>query len=203
MKHYLLLIIPIASINACAQSPQVSSDRAVGGPCETCELIDFDMPKTLRAETTIAATTEKGEPMVLEGTIYRPDGQTPAEGIILYVYHTDAEGLYSNLPGQSKIRHGHLRGWIKTDASGHYKITTIRPAPYPDRNAPAHVHPIIKEPGLTPYWIDEYLFDDDPLVTDQIRKGATQRGGNGIIRLTKKNGTWYGKRDIVLGKNVY
>lgn len=197
-----VLPLILTGIGACAQSPTASSERPVGGPCEFCELINFQMPKKLTSETTIAPEGEPGERLVLEGTIFQPDGKTPAVGIIMYVYHTDAAGHYSNLPGQPKIRHGHLRGWIKTDDHGHYRIVTIKPAPYPNGQAPAHIHPIIKEDGLTPYWIEDFLFDDDPLVTDQHRKHANPRGGNGIIKLTKKDGTWVGKRDIVLRLHV-
>ncbi len=198
----LLFPVMLTGIAACAQSPSTPEDRTLGGPCESCELINFQMPDRLTSETTIAPAGEPGERLVLEGTIFQPDGKTPAIGIIMYVYHTDAEGHYSNLPGQPKIRHGHLRGWIKTDGQGHYRITTIRPASYPNRQAPAHIHPIIKEEGITPYWIEDFLFDDDPLVTDQHRKNTKPRGGNGIIKLTKKDGTWVGKRDIVLRLNV-
>jgi len=162
----------------------------------------YDMPKVMSAETIINPGTEAGELMIIEGTIFKNDGKTPAPGIILYVYHTDAKGYYSNLPGEKDIPHGHLRGWMKTGRDGKYKFTTIRPAPYPERNAPAHIHPQIKEPGLTLYWIDEYLFDDDPLVTEKVRAYEQKRGGNGIIHLTKKDGIWRGNRDIILGMNI-
>jgi protocatechuate 3,4-dioxygenase beta subunit len=160
------------------------------------------MPSHISWETQIAMSGEPGEPMVIEGTIYKNDRKTPAPGVILYVYHTDARGDYSNPSDVHGNRHGHLRGWVKTGADGKYRFTSIRPAPYPGENIPAHIHPLIKEPGLTLYWIDEYLFEDDPRVTETVRKGEQKRGGNGIIRLTKKDGVWHGTRDIILGMNV-
>jgi protocatechuate 3,4-dioxygenase beta subunit len=162
----------------------------------------YNMPKNISSETIISPKSEPGEPMIIEGTIYQNDGKTPAPGIILYVYHTDAKGYYSNLPGEKEIQHGHLRGWMKTGPDGKYRFVTIRPAPYPDRNAPAHIHPQVKEPGMTLYWLDEYLFDDDPLVTEKVRANEQKRGGNGIIHLTKKDGVWRGNRDIILGMNI-
>ncbi len=179
----------------------ISTDRPVGGPCDRCDLMYDGMPKNMSWQTTLG-NKEPGEPMIIEGTIFRKDGKTPAPNVILYVYHTDAKGYYSNIPGQKEIIHGHLRGWMKTGADGRYKFTSIRPAPYPERNNPAHVHPLIKEEGLTLYWIDEYLFDDDPLVTDEVRKKEQKRGGNGIIHLSKKEGVWRGERDIILGVNI-
>ncbi|MEJ0031958.1 MAG: hypothetical protein WDO15_16955 [Bacteroidota bacterium] len=92
------------------------------------------MPKTMSSQT-ILGNNEPGDPMIIEGTIYKKDGKTPAPNVILYVYHTDAKGFYSNIPGQKEIVHGHLRGWIKTGADGKYKFTSIRPAPYPERTS--------------------------------------------------------------------
>ena len=43
----------------------------------------------------------------------------------------------------------------------------------------------------------------DSLLMKKDRDNAQNRGGSGIITLTKnEKGTWIGKRDIVLGKNV-
>ncbi len=195
-KRALTLAFAMAAIACLAQK-----DRPVGGPCDECDLMFTGMPKIIAAETALIRN-EPGEPLIIEGTVYHKDGKTPAPNVILYVYHTDAKGYYSNLPGEKELRHGHLRGWMKTDSEGHYKFLTIRPAPYPQRQDPAHIHPIIKEEGMTRYYIDEYLFEDDPLVTSKVRSSQEKRGGNGIIRLTKKDGKWYGTRDIILGENI-
>src|SRR4051812_24256713 len=102
-------------------------DRSVGGPCDQCDLMFEGIPKTMSWETTISPNGEPGEPMIIEGTIFKRDGKTPAPDVVLYVYHTDAQGYYSNVSGQKEIRHGHLRGWIKTGADGKYKFTSVRP----------------------------------------------------------------------------
>jgi protocatechuate 3,4-dioxygenase beta subunit len=197
-----LTAIALLSITiACAQTKQ---DRQVGTRCEDCEMMFDGMPTTLTSSTTIASSAEPGERMVITGTIYKADGKTPAPDVILYVYHTDAKGIYAPAPDQKMaIRHGHLRGWIKTDASGKYMLNTIRPGAYPSNRAAQHIHPIIKEPGLSIYWIDEYLFDDDPLLTDNEKNHQEKRGGSGIIHLTKNTqGVWIGQRDIILGLNI-
>ncbi|MCB0520798.1 MAG: intradiol ring-cleavage dioxygenase [Lewinellaceae bacterium] len=180
-------------------------ERNVGGPCECCDAWKDGLPETLSWQTRIAPAGEPGEPLEISGTVFLKDGATPAKDIILYVYHTDAAGLYSNGPTISTCarRHGHLRGWMKTGADGRYKFRTIRPASYPNTTAEQHIHPVIKEPGLKEYWIDEFLFDNDPNLTEKVRKHQSGRGGNGILNLTKnQNGIWTGQRDIFLGRNV-
>lgn len=120
------------------------------------------------------------------------------------MYHTDNTGRYT--PGPKQVqgkRHGHLRGWVKTDAQGRYEFRTIRPAAYPNGKNPQHIHAIIKEAGLSRYWIDDFLFDDDPLLTEQEKKRQSKRGGPGIVKLSKNPaGVWIGKRDIILGFNI-
>ncbi len=198
-----IVIVLVAYVSGCSQTAS-NSDRIVDRACEDCELMYEGMPGTLSATTNISGSAEPGEPMIITGTIFKKDGKTPASDVILYVYHTDKTGNYSPSKNQKDgKRHGHLRGWIKTGADGKYSFTTIRPASYPNSKAPQHIHPIIKEPGVSHYWISEYLFDDDPNLTQEVRSKETQRGGDGIIHLTKNDkGVWTGKRDITLGMNV-
>ena len=208
MKKTILLLVAFAIMNVsgCTQSNK-KADRAVGSRCEDCDMMFEGMPdpdKYRDWQTTIAGPDEPGEPMVISGIIYKKDGKTSAPGVILYVYHTDNKGLYSPAPKQTSAkRHGHLRGWMKTDETGRYEFKTIRPASYPNSKNAQHIHPIIKEPGTTLYWIDEYLFDDDPLLTNQERTHQQKRGGSGIISLKKnEKGVWIGRRDIILGMNI-
>lgn len=176
----------------------------VGGGCDGCNLMFFGMPEKLAWETTLPMAGEKGERLEISGTIFKLDGKTPAPNVILYVYHTDANGVYQPGPQQTSARlHGRLRGWMKTDAQGRYKFHTIRPAAYPNRKDPQHIHPVIKEPAKNEYYIDEFRFDDDPLLTPAERVKEEQRGGSGIIKLVRNpQGIWIGRRDIVLGKNI-
>ena len=187
--------------SGCSQN---DGERIVGGGCDGCDLIYVGMPSNLQWETTIVNASEPGEPMIISGTIFKKDGRTPAAGVIFYVYHTDNKGYYSPSANQTGAkRHGHLRGWIRTGADGHYQFRTIRPAAYPNTNIPAHVHPVVKEPGMTEYYIDEYRFDDDTRLTASERAKEEKRGGSGIVKMTlNKNGEWICKRDIILGLNI-
>jgi protocatechuate 3,4-dioxygenase beta subunit len=184
---------------------QPTSQSIVGGGCDGCEGIYEGLPQQLTWQTSIPTASEPGEPLEISGIIFNPDGKTPAPDVILYVYHTDSDGHYTPAPNATGIarRHGHLRGWMKTNIRGEYKFTTIKPAPYPNGNIPAHIHPIVKEAAKNEYYIDEYRFDDDPLLTPQERSKSEDRGGSGIIHLTRsEGGTWRGKRNIILGLNI-
>ncbi len=204
----LLLYCMLISTAACGQQDvQSQTDKKVGGGCECCEGMYEQAPdfKILNEIDTLPGFSASTNKMLVYGTIYKKDGTTPATGVIFYIYHTDQRGYYTPAPGQTGCakRHGELRGWIKTNAKGEYRFYTQKPAAYPDNNIPSHIHPIIKEPGLSEYYIDEYLFDDDPFLTAEERNKAENRGGNGIIKLSKdSSGMLLCKRDIILGKNI-
>lgn len=207
----LLLFMMIASSLAVtgtscrAQTKPVTSTAIVGGGCDGCQGIYDNMPQQLDWQTTISSAAEPGERMEISGIIYQVDGKTPAPNVVLYVYHTDAKGIYSPAPGATGGArvHGHLRGWVKSNQRGECKFTSIRPAHYPNSRGPAHIHAIVKEPDKNEYYIDEYLFDDDPAVTREPRPRVENRGGSGIIHLARNSdGTWVGRRDIVLGLNI-
>lgn len=198
---YTFLGLMIA-LSSCAQTSR--NLKQIGGPCEDCQMMFEGMPASIEAKTTLVDDAEPGDPLIIRGVIYQSDRKTPASGVILYVYQTDSKGLYSKGKNQTQaVRHGHIRGWVKTNSKGEYEIKTIRPASYPNRNNPQHIHPIIYEPNKGYYWIDEFQFEDDPLLTPAARAHVSNRGGSGIISLTKDGaGMWQGKRDIILGLNV-
>jgi protocatechuate 3,4-dioxygenase, beta subunit len=162
-------------------------------PCSKCIA-----PLAMSPQITIASEAEPGERLVVSGTIFQPDGKTPAENIVLYVYHTDSTGYYSKDDDPYNPR---LRGWMKTGADGKYEFRTIKPAPYPRRDTPAHIHAQIYSETIPEYSIDEYWFEGDPLINDaQKKKLLTGRGGSGsIIKLMRdSNGLLHGIRDIKL-----
>ena len=140
----------------------------VSDGCDGCDLMyqGIPSPGKLNRTVSVAASTEPGERMEISRKIYKSDGKTPAAGIILYIYHTNAKGYYSPSDTQTMARrHGHLRGRMITNNKGQYKFTTIRPGQYPKADIPAHIHPIVKEPNKIEYYIDEYVFDDDLKLT--------------------------------------
>jgi protocatechuate 3,4-dioxygenase, beta subunit len=120
--------------------------------------------------------------------------------VVIYAYHTDAAGLYSRGTPETEWsrRHGRLRGWVRTDAAGRYLFDSVKPGPYPNDTMPAHVHLTVAEPGRRAYYIDDIVFAGEFGVTPAYRARQELRGGSGIVRLTRADGVWIARRDIVL-----
>jgi protocatechuate 3,4-dioxygenase, beta subunit len=152
-------------------------------------------------KTSVVPDNEPGEPLVVSGTIYAPDGQTPLEGVTLWVYQTDATGHYSPLSESGgDNRNTRLHGLMRTNSDGRYEFRTIKPAPYPGRNNPAHIHAYVSGPGYPEYWIDEYLFEGDPYLTEEMKQKFGGKGSrSSILKLSRDNdGVWRAVRDIVI-----
>ncbi len=181
------------------------SGKIVGGGCDGCELMYVGMPATITSIDTSAGWNEAGQKLLITGTVYQLDGNTPAPDIVIYYWQTDHEGYYSPKAGMKEKakRHGHVRGWAKTGQDGKYSIYTIRPAPYPNRDIPAHIHISIKEPDIDDeYYIDEFVFDDDILLTGAKRKFLENRGGSGILRPLVSNNLQIAEHNIILGLHI-
>lgn len=193
-----VVVVLLVKPNAGAQS------KAVGGGCEGCEIMYVGMPKHINATDTSAGWSEAGQKLMITGRVLKRDGRTPAPNVVLYYWHTDAKGQYSNRPGltEGARRHGYLRGWVKTDAQGKYSIYTLRPAPYPDEGIPAHIHVVVKEPGLNEYFIDDWVFDDDQLLTTAERRKMENRGGSGVLRILLNRNVQVAEDNIILGLNI-
>jgi protocatechuate 3,4-dioxygenase beta subunit len=210
MKYFLLTTMLVSAfISGCTQHPANRKQEypvKIGGGCEGCEAI-YECPvsfEKLGSTISLPDFVEKGPRLEISGTVFQADGKTPAVGVVIYVYHTDQTGHYTarnNESGWGK-RHGTLRGWMKTDARGFYRFYTLMPAAYPGRKDPAHIHVTIKEPDKNEYWIDEYVFESDPLLTQEEKNKAENRGGSGIVRLSDSNGKLHGVRNIYLGRNI-
>ena len=214
MKQLLVLFAFFIAcvLNACVQKSAATqkesstSDSFVGGRCEGCEAI-FETPvpfKKLSYVDTLPDFYEAGPKIMIHGTVYKADGKTPAENTILYVYHTDQTGHYTNRNKEKNwgARHGYIRGWMRTNEKGEYRFYTLRPASYPGTTALQHIHPTVKEADKNEYYIDEYLFADDPFIKKNQQAAEEARGGSGMVDLKNEHGIFTGKRDIYLGRNI-
>jgi protocatechuate 3,4-dioxygenase, beta subunit len=192
--------------NQITQQHTTAKSKIIGGGCDGCEIMYIGMPASIKAVDTSAGWNEKGQKLVVTGTVYKLDGKTPAPNIIIYYWHTDNDGYYAPQKGMDEKakKHGHIRGWVKTDEKGKYAIYTIRPAPYPNENLPAHIHFSIKEPDVeNAYYTDEINFDDDKLLIPHFKKYPQEnRGGSGVVRVLLKGAVQIAEHDIVLGLNI-
>jgi len=209
--RWAIIVLILSLESACSQQNAGKNagqaiTQHIGGRCETCDAI-YTTPipfEKMNWVDTLPDYHELGPRMVISGKIYQADGKTPAVGVILYIYHTDQTGHYTPNAYQtgSVRRHGYIRGWMKTNGQGEYKFYTLKPAAYPGHQIPAHIHPIIKEPKMNEYYIDEFLFNDDPFLTSEERNKQEGRGGSGIISLENQGGILVGHRDIYLGRKI-
>ena len=148
-------------------------------------------------KSQITNGTEPGEPMIISGTIFGLDGKTPLKSATLSVYHTDARGNYSpSVSGDNKTTR--LRGKMTTGGDGRYEFRTIKPASYPNSTVTAHVHAYVVAEGIREYWIDNYVFEGDPFMSEADRQRLSSAGNfSSLIKLTRgSDGISRGSRDI-------
>ncbi len=162
------------------------------GPCGSC------LPHTkLTPSALIAPPGEPGEPLEVSGTVYEPDGITPASGVRMFFYQTDASGVYN---AWDDARDPRLYGRLQVGKDGRYVVRTIRPGPYPHRRIPAHIHVTTWSDRCAEWFIDDVQFADDTLLPTKARAGAGARFSP-VLNVTRDaNGIWRAVRDIKLEK---
>lgn len=200
----LCFLLVLCICTSCNAQTKKGTTQLVGGGCEGCEAIYEYGDKKLTPIDTLPEFQNNRPKLKMTGTVFENDGKTPAENVIIYIYHTNRQGIYEtkgNETGWAK-RHGFIRGWVKTGKDGKYTFYTFRPAAYPDGSEPEHIHTTVKEPGKNEYYLDDYLFDDDPILTQSIRNKLNNRGGSGIMKPIEVNGMLTIERNIILGKNI-
>jgi protocatechuate 3,4-dioxygenase beta subunit len=132
-------------------------------------------PASLTAVSRIAGEREPGTPLIVHGVILDGNGR-PAAGVEVFAYHTDAGGTYAPPGATDPWR---LKGWAVTDAQGRFEFRTIRPAPYPGRDIPAHIHATLTT-RCCGRQFDDLMFDDDPLATRAYRDRFATAGEHGL-----------------------
>lgn len=198
--------VPIAAflaLAACQAAPEAPLQaRADLYACDGCEAVFARDAAALSSDVVIAGPDEPGERMIVEGRVLMPDGKTTAPGVILYLHQTDDDGIYRPDDSEWGRRHGALHGWAVSDAEGHYRFRTVKPAPYPSMTMPAHIHLMVGEPGRRPYYIDDIVFAGEFGVDADYRAAQEFRGGGGITELSRdEEGRWLARRDIVLERH--
>lgn len=211
-----LLIVLCNFLTSCNAQKKESNkitnkSQSVGGAFENSEFTYYGIPKSISATDTSPGWNQAGQKILLTGIVYQIDGKTPAPDVLLYYYHTNTEGRYIHKPEEKRSMppnelgqtHGYIRGWVKTDSAGLYHIYTIKPGSYPDFDEPAHVHVTVKEPNdINEYYIDDFVFDDDKLLTSAKRNRLQNRCGSGILNMVQKGDMQIGERNIILGLNI-
>ena len=165
----------------------------------------LEAPAGLTHELTIPPNAHPGPRIQFRGRVLKADGKTPVANVIVYFHHTDGSGVYPRRAGSNPRDwvhwHGYLRGWLKTDAQGRYVLNTTKPAPYPGRTEPAHIHVYGLLPGSrTGVSFPAYLFEGDRYLTaDYWRRNPVGADGYRFSRLRDDgSGVLKGERDLIV-----
>ncbi|MDP8983045.1 MAG: hypothetical protein M3O35_20915 [Acidobacteriota bacterium] len=151
-------------------------------------MIHRPTPGDLSPQAHIAANDEPGARLIVQGQVFSPDGRTPAGGVTVYAYNTDAQGYYGENHKEYPPR---IFGWMKTDSAGRFELHTIRPGNYPGMRVPAHIHFELRGAGYPLQWTEELKFEGDRYITPRLLAEDEPRGEfRTIQRLTAdKDGT--------------
>lgn len=191
-------LIGCTKLNADASTNEldlIKANAIMDSNCSWCGA--KDAPANVSWKTVMANEKDEGIPIIISGTIFQPDGKTPAPNILIYLYHTDIRGYYGR---GNEPRHGRFRSWMLTDEKGRYEFRSIKPASYPDTTIASHIHTTVTGKNFKEDWIDSILFEGDRFISTQERNNAGKRGGfNPILKLEKDaKGIWRGVRNIKL-----
>ncbi len=128
----------------------------------------------------LAGPDEPGDRLILTGTVFSSDCQTPLPGALMEVWQANHAGAYdTNKPGNfTEVTTFHLRGMLNTNDKGQYEIETIMPGRYAvppnlpqlEKYAglmrPAHIHVRVADSLHVPVTTQLYFKGDPFLATD-------------------------------------
>ncbi len=160
-------VLGLSSLVDMLHSPQGATSSSVLGPFHIAGAPEIPMGSDMKRHY-------EGEVLIVEGHIKDPDGN-PIVNASVDIWQTAPNALYSSQDPEQDTYSFH--GIIRTDETGRYAFTTVRPVPYtvptdgpvgtlldatgrhPWR--PSHLHFIVKADGFRPL-VTEVFPDDDP-----------------------------------------
>jgi protocatechuate 3,4-dioxygenase beta subunit len=136
----------------------------------------FAQPGTI----TLVTASEPGTRIAVKGKIVDKNNQ-PVGNTLVYVYHTDNKGWYSDTAGhvsgmEGDRRHARLFGYFKTNNDGTFEFNTIHPQGYPNSSLPQHIHFEVFSNTGQALTITELLFDDDARLTSSMGERMINEG---------------------------
>lgn len=162
------------------RKPSGASESTVLGPFHVEDAPELPMGADICLD-------QKGEPMLVRGTIRSTDG-TPLEGVKIDVWQANDEGFY-DVQQKGLQPDFNLRGVFRTGADGRYWFRGVKPKfyPIPDDGPvgkllrslgrhpwrPAHLHYILDASGHDQ--LVTHIFDpDDPYITSDAVFGVKE-----------------------------
>lgn len=192
------------TVKLAAQHERITSSDTCDDKNASLRCCFVSMPDAINSVLVIAPPGEPGQRIKISGHFYKRNRKTPYANVLVYAYQTDTSGRYTRSGDETGLLrwHGRLHAWGRTDETGRYEIQTIRPAAYPGGKNPAHIHMVVWEPGAgnEPYYIQDFLFADDPLLPDREREVARKKAERSPVLTLKTDGRGMpvGHRDIIL-----
>jgi protocatechuate 3,4-dioxygenase beta subunit len=190
--HAAWLVPAVGALRLSAEEPFDSLPASVWKNARNNGLVMIHRPapSELSWQTQIVKNGEPGEPLIVAGRVSAPDGPTPAEGVTVYAYNTDAEGYLRRKP------HGVSAAdlWLDEDeCRGGFELRTIHPGCYPGMRVPAHVHFVLWGGGYPLQWTEELKFEGGRYITPALVAEDAQlgefrtiqrlsRGNDGVLR---------------------
>ena len=168
----------------------------------------MNSPRTENGSSIVRSPTPG--PVLFVNAMVQDQKGKPIEGAEVDVWHSSSEGFYEQQdPMQAPMN---LRGKFMTDAQGHFRFRSVKPAGYPipidgpvgdlvratgrHHYRPAHLHFLICKPGFKTLISQIYVNDDDKLETD-VQFGVTHAVIGNFVRYkgaapaTDVTGEWY------------
>ena len=143
----------------------------------------------------LADKDESGEKLIIYGRVIDAISGQTIKNANLFFYQAGNDGNYNSsfigMPSFARIR-----GKVKTNADGCFKIKTIVPGNYPGQIDGKHIHVIAKAKGYEK-WMFEFLFEG--WISENLRKEIQQNNDAIILELGEKDsGSWVVQTKIKL-----
>lgn len=153
---------------------------------------------------SLCGANEPGRHLILDGRVIEAGTCRPLKGATLDVWQANAAGRYDNddprnPPDPNKYL---LRGQLKTDEKGYYRIETVLPGSYQAGNSwrAKHIHYIVSSPGYSPLTTQCYFEGDKHNKTDFLVKESLIISLSGTRRDGSQTEYLKGAFDVVLAK---
>lgn len=126
--------------------------------------------------------SQTGSELMISGTVYGIDCQTPLNNAKIEIWHADHSGEYDNSTSDFDFR-----GIVNSDSNGKYEFSTIIPGRYLNGSTyrPGHIHFKITESGHKEL-VTQLYFQGDPYISSDpwaSDEDAKER----VILLTEDN----------------
>lgn len=137
IKNSTLTVVSVSAFGAI----QWNGKSFVGDTPTTTDILGPFYRPGAPMRSDIIPPASKGIPMNLSGTVFKEDGKTPLNNVLVEIWQCDENEHYDNTSDNYLFR-----GALKTGKNGKYAFRTIVPVPYkadPNDEAswrPAHVH---------------------------------------------------------------